>query len=85
MTTQETSEKHAFDAFVAERLGGDLNGLTLEEAVSEFRAYEAELRTIQSKLDKAEEQYARGEAKPIDKDAFLADVNRRLDERGIPN
>lgn len=43
MSTDEISEKQAFDTFIAEQLGGELNDLSVEQAVAQFREYQRDL------------------------------------------
>lgn len=83
-TESSASDWTAFQQFVAARPQDELAGLTLEEGVEQFRAYQRELARIREKLQLAEEQGNRGEAKPLDVDAFWARVSQRLDKLGIP-
>ena len=84
MSTDEMSEKQAFDSFVAQQLGGELKGLSLEEALAQFRQYQRDLDQIRAKLSNAEDQYDRGEAKPLNDATFRDNLDARMDERGIP-
>lgn len=84
MATDEVSEKRAFDAFIDRQFGGDLNGLTLEEALAQFREYQRDLERIRTKVAVAEQQYAQGEARPLDDDAIRSKLNQLMDDKGIP-
>ena len=84
MATDEVSEKKAFDSFIDQQLGGELNGLTLEEALAPFREYQRDLDRIRAKVVVAEQQYDRGEARPLDDKAFRSKLNQLMDDKGIP-
>jgi len=83
MSTDQASDWAAFNQFVQHELGSNLNGLTLEDSLTAFRAYQHDLESLRTKLQVAEEQSARGESKPLDRDAFWKRVDNRLDEKGI--
>lgn len=84
MSTDEISEKQAFDTFIAEQLGGELNDLSVEQAVAQFREYQRDLDRIRERIALAEEQYNRGNAKPLDDVKFRNRLNMLMDEKGIP-
>jgi len=74
----------AFNQFVTTQLGDDLAGLSLEESLAQFRAYQRDLESLRARLRTSEEQSARSESKALDEDAFWQRVNNRLDEKRIP-
>lgn len=84
MPTDEISEKQAFDTFIAEQLGGELIDLSLEQAVAQFREYQRDLNRIKERIALAEEQYNRGDAKPLDDVKFRDGLIKLMDEKGIP-
>lgn len=84
MSTDLSSDWTAFNQFVSERLSGNLNGMTLEESLAEFRAYQEDLMAIRAKLKISEEQSARGESSELDMDEFFQELDAELDKRGIP-
>ena len=85
MSIQQTSEHAAFNAFVSEQLGNDLGGKSLEDAVSDFRAYQLELKELRAKVAVAVEQSARGESEELDDEAFWVDVDALLKGEGLPD
>ena len=74
------SEIRSFCEFLARRM--DDPALTPEGSVREFRAYQEELRCAQAELRESREEYSRGEAKPLDVDALMERVRRRLTRDG---
>ncbi|MCA9099554.1 MAG: hypothetical protein KDA63_00280 [Planctomycetales bacterium] len=83
MSTDQPSEFDAFTAFVDRRYGGDLNNMSLEDALADFRAYERDLARLKAHLQPAIDQADRGEAKPLDIDALLDRVHQRIErEKG---
>ncbi len=83
MDIHTPTEKEAFDAFITERLGGDLNGLSLEAALARFRAYQRDLAQFKADTQDALEGSARGESKPLDIEEVVARGRARLAEKGI--
>jgi hypothetical protein len=84
METPQFTEHVAFNTFVAEHLGDDLGGRSLEDAVSEFRAYQREVEELRAKLAVAVEQSDRGESEELDDEHFWAQIDAQLDAKGIP-
>lgn len=84
MSTDLSSDWTAFNLFVSEQLSGNLNGMTLEESLAKFRAYQEDLTAIRAKLKISEEQSARGESSELDMDEFFRELDAELDKRGIP-
>lgn len=84
MSTDLSSDWTAFNQFVSEQLGGNLQGKSLEESVEEFRAYQKDLAAIREKLRISAEQSARGESSELDMDEFFKEIDAELDQRGIP-
>jgi hypothetical protein len=84
MPTQQVSEHAAFNEFVVERLGDDLGGKSLEDAVAEFRAYQRELEKLRAKVAIAVGQSAAGVSEELDDATFWEKVDPILDSEGIP-
>jgi hypothetical protein len=79
MSTSSPDDLVAFNAFVDQRLGGDLNGTSLEDALADFRAYEADLARLRAHLKPSIEQAARGELGPVDVDSLMRSVRERIE------
>ena len=84
MSTELTTERDAFNAFIDQRFGSQqVDGISLEDALAEFRAYQRELLALKASLNKAEESSARGESKPLDVDDVIRRGRERLAAEGI--
>ncbi|MBW3600205.1 MAG: hypothetical protein KY475_23395 [Planctomycetes bacterium] len=77
------SEIHLFHQFLGERLQNYSPGVTPEEAVEDFRSYQAELERCRREIEPALERSLRGETRPFDVEQFEARVIQRLAEKGI--
>ena len=76
-------ERDAFNAFIDGRLGQASRDLSLEDALSEFRAYQRELADARAKVQQAKESSRRGESAELDIDQFVQEVNGELNAEGI--
>ena len=82
MSTQE-NDLQAFHAFVGRQLQNGGKNLTPQQSVEEFRAYQAEAERFIKETQESVDQADRGEAKPIDSDALMKRVMKRLAENGV--
>jgi hypothetical protein len=78
MSTVQITERDAFNAFIDRRWGGNLNGMSLEEALRDFRAYQSELALAHSKIEEALGSSDRGESAPMN-DERLENIFLRSD------
>lgn len=87
MRTQTlTTELDEFQRYISERHGGALNGHTLDEAVEEFRLYQAQLAEVQEKVDRSRESAKRDgtiQMTPEIVDERLQQLNNQLANEGI--
>jgi hypothetical protein len=83
MSTDLITDWDAFNAFVDARLGRVRSGLSLEDALSEFRAYQRELVDARAKIREARQSSARGESVELDIDRLIQEVNSDLASEGI--
>jgi hypothetical protein len=85
-TDQSTSLTQAelLHNYLGFRLSNGGRDATIEQLMTEFAEYRRELDEFRETLREAEAQSARGESKPLDLEALFARVDKRLDERGIP-
>lgn len=75
-------ERDAFNAFLDAGHPGHSNPGTLEAALIAFRAYQRDLDRLKAKLQPSIDQADRGEAKPLNLDALLDRVKRRIEQQG---
>ena len=80
MSTTQFTERDAFNAYIESRWGGNLNGMSLEEALLEFRAYQRELADARHKVREAIDSSDRGESHPLD-DNRLQEIFDRCDAK----
>jgi hypothetical protein len=78
MSTSQLTERDAFNAYIDNRWGGNLNGTSLEEALQEFRNYQNELADAQFKIREAIRASDSGELQPMN-DSRLAALFDRQD------
>ena len=71
-------ELRLFHDFLGRRIENGGPNLTPEESVREFRIYQEELARFRQTIATSREQATRGEAKPLDVDALMERVNKRL-------
>jgi hypothetical protein len=79
----DSSEIQLFHQFLGDRLQRFSPGVTLEEAVEEFRLYQAELERCREEIEPALQRSQRGETRPLDMAQIEARVIQRLAEKGI--
>ena len=74
-----------FHRWLGERLKAGKPKFTLAQSVAEFLAWRDERDRLREELRPALERLERGEEGiPWNKEAFLTELERRLDEKGIP-
>lgn len=79
MTTESTQDElRLFHDFLGRRIQNGGASITPEESVREFRIYQDELARFRQTIAASRAQAARGEAKPLDVDALMERVNKRL-------
>ena len=83
MATDGLNEVQLLQKFLHERSANGNGPNTIEEALSQFAKYQAELTNLKSKLQEAEEQSHRGESGPLDAEATKRAVRERLARDGI--
>ncbi len=83
MNTNLQSERDAFSAFIDRRMVKVRSGLSLEDALSEFRAYQQELSHAQVKVQEAKVSSQRGESQELDIDQLVSEVTEDLIADGI--
>jgi hypothetical protein len=81
MSVDISSDRDAFSAFIDQRFVTGEAGVTLEEALAAFRAYQRDLERLRAKLRPAIEQADRGESRPLDLDAVMSRIRDRLHTR----
>lgn len=83
MATVPESEMAAFYRFLGERIDRGASEMTVEESVDAFRDYQRDVARLRQHLAPSIEQAKRGESKPLDAEALIERVARRLPEKGI--
>ena len=73
----------AFRRFLDVRCDHAEDELTPEQCVSEFRAYQEEVRQFLKQTQSSVEQAERGEARPLDVEALIERVRKRWAKQGI--
>ena len=77
------NEIQAFYHFLGEKLVTSDQSLTPEESVEAFRAHQRDAERLKKHLEPSLEQARRGDSKPLDGDALIDRVNKRLANEGI--
>lgn len=83
MATNTPSEFHDFNRFVTERLANVDSGLSLEESVAAFRAYQAELEKCHEALQPAIDEMDETGGTVLDMESIIARGKQMLAEEGI--
>lgn len=81
--TETRSELEDFVRFLNKELAREKVTLTVEQSVQEFRVWKESLDRLREEIRPALERSLRGESIPWDLDAFKAELDRRLTEKGI--
>ena len=82
-TGDSQTDIEAFYDFISRIRQSGIQDLSPEDSVRHFRAYQEELKKFRSDTEVSLEQSRRGESKPLDDEAFMARVRKRLAEEGI--
>jgi hypothetical protein len=77
------NDRDAFNAFIEKRLNKVSAGLSLEDALAEFRAYQQELRDVQAKVQEAKASSERGESQELEIAELINEVTEKLAAKGI--
>ena len=83
MATVPESEMIAFYRFLGEQIDGGGSQMPVEESVEAFRAYQRDVARLRQHLAPSVKQAKRGESQPLDAEALIERVTRRLSEKGI--
>lgn len=87
MTQNSATEQdtfHEFHVFVADILGG-LGNRTIEEALVEYRAFQADRQRVLDRLELARLESQRGKSSELDDAQFWSQVDERLNKAGLLN
>jgi hypothetical protein len=83
----DASNAHSDTQLLHDYLGKQLDGnspvIPLDEALKGFQEYYRQLNEVRSKVRQAEISLAEGRGKPLDVDALITRVRKRLAEQGI--
>ena len=69
--------------YLGERIDQFGRDLSLDEALAGFQEYHRQLQELRGKVREAENSLARGEGRPLDVDAIIGRVRKRLAEQGV--
>lgn len=76
-------ERDAFNAFIDSRFGQSGDELSLEIALTEFRAYQRELAEARAKVQEAKAASRRGESAELNVEQLVQQVTDELAAEGI--
>jgi hypothetical protein len=82
-TVIPSNEFSQFCDFIVQLRDAGAQDVTPEQSVEEFRREQEKLRVWHERNAISQEQARRGEAKPLDLDAIMTRVRKRLAEHGI--
>jgi hypothetical protein len=74
MNTSLQNERDAFNAFIDRRMTKVRSSLSLEDALTEFRAYQQELAQAQANVQEAKASSERGESEVLDIEQLIAEI-----------
>ena len=83
IATIPENEIAAFHRFLGEQIDGGASEMTVEESVEAFCAYQRDVARLKEHLAPSIEQAKRGESKPLDAEALIERVAKRLSEKGV--
>ena len=69
--------------YLGERIDHEGRDLSLDEALSGFQEYHRQLQDLRAKVRQAEDSLARGEGRPLDVEAVIGRLRKRLTEQGV--
>ena len=79
------TDMRAFYAFLGDRMGEDIESLTPEKSVSEFRAYQQQLQQFLHESASAFENAKNDHGRELNVDTVMKQVERRIaEERSRP-
>jgi hypothetical protein len=77
------SEVELLHNYLGQRIKDNGDSLSLDAALSGFQEYYSQLRNMRSKVRQAMDSLERGEGRPLDVDALIGRVRKRLAEQGV--
>jgi hypothetical protein len=69
--------------YLGQRLQDDGGDLSLDAALSGFQEYYRQLRDLRNKVRQADDSLARGQGRPLDVEAIIGRVRKRLADQGV--
>ena len=85
MATNLQNELESFHRFLGDKLQNGASGLSPEQAVEGFRAYQRDLERFKQDTQQSLEESARGESSPLDIDDVIERGRNRLVEESNGN
>lgn len=79
----QQTELQEFHLFIGRYLQNSANGLTVDNSVAEFRAYQEELERCREAIRPALEASLRGESEPLNMQEIIDRVTDRLRKEGV--
>jgi len=80
----QLTEAECFYQYLGQRISNGGRDTTAAQLLADFEQYYRQLQDLRAKIREAEASSARGESKPLDLDEFFQRVEKRWDEKGIP-
>ena len=77
------SEVELLHDYLGKQLEGAGPNVSLDSALAGFQEYYRQLREVRAKVRQAEDSLAAGKGKPLDVDALITRVRKRLAEQGV--
>jgi len=84
LLSQGLTEAELFYNYLGQRISQDGREAPVADLFADFQEYCRELDEVRGKLREAEESSARGESKPLNLTSLLERVEKRWDEKGVP-
>lgn len=82
-STVSRSDAELLRDYLDERIDREDPDLSLDDALAGFQAYHRQLQDLRAKVRQAEDSLARGEGRPLDVEAIIGRVRKRLTEQGV--
>ena len=82
MATELPNELETFRKFINQELATS-SVSSVDELWIKYQEYRSELAKFRAELDQSIAEADRGDAKPLDIDAFKAEITKKLAEKGI--
>lgn len=83
MSTDVKQDLREFHSFIGRQLENGGAAMTVEDSVTEFRAYQEELERCREAIRPALESSLRGESTPLDMREIIGEVTAQLQSEGI--